>query len=120
MQVIAQQADGHLEVILKSASDPRSDVVASVPNGQLMLLLIDNGCDYVKVRWRDQEGYARRTNVVEAPGGAQGAATPQGYGAMAAIPVAVATPVIAPKVAVSPPLSIAEVCMPSAACHQQS
>ena len=66
MQVVAQQADGHSDVILKTAPNPQADVVAIVPNGQLMVLLDDNGADCVKVRWRDKEGFAKRANVVKA------------------------------------------------------
>lgn len=61
---VAKQADGHAEVVLKSSPNSQGSVVAKVPNGQAFVLLGDHG-DYVKVRWEDEEGYARKENVVQ-------------------------------------------------------
>jgi putative heme iron utilization protein len=68
--MVAQQSDGHPEVVLKNMPGPEGSVVAKVPNGQPLTFLADHG-DYVRVRWEHTEGYARRANVVAAQVAAQ-------------------------------------------------
>ena len=44
-----------------------TEAIARVPNGQLLTVLSDDGGDYVKVRWKDKEGYTRARNVKDVP-----------------------------------------------------
>lgn len=62
MKAVAQQVDGHPEVVIKNKADATGSIVAKVPNGQLLTVLGDHG-DYVGVRWNDIEGFARANNL---------------------------------------------------------
>lgn len=63
LTMVARQADGHSEVVLKNMPCPEGSVVAMVPNGQLLTFIAEHG-GYSKVCWGRTEGYARRGNMV--------------------------------------------------------
>merc|ERR1711959_726463 len=59
-----QQVDGHPAVMIKSApGSPGSSVIAKIPNGEVVAVLSEH-MDYVLVRWKGVEGYARSCNLV--------------------------------------------------------
>jgi hypothetical protein len=61
--VIAGQADGHAEVVVK---DELGQIVAKVPNGEILTVL-QNGPGIAKVRWNNVEGWAKATNLKALP-----------------------------------------------------
>jgi len=60
--VQVQQSEGYPEVVLKDQPHPSGNVVAKVPNGQLVTLLADGGA-YARVRWLQIEGFCRGNNL---------------------------------------------------------
>merc|ERR1712216_711733 len=62
--LLAKQADGHAEVVLRDAPSTEGRIIAMIPNGQPLSHLSDDG-SYFKVRWNDtgQEGYIKRENL---------------------------------------------------------
>ena len=62
---VAQQVDGHPEVVLKSGPSPAAGLVDRIPSGHTVTVLSDDGGDYIRVRWVGQEGFVRRANVIE-------------------------------------------------------
>lgn len=65
-KAVAQQVDGHPDVVLKDAPNPQGTIVAKVPNGQSVTVLVNNG-EYVRVRRQAIEGWSRSNNLVRQP-----------------------------------------------------
>jgi len=58
-RVVARQADGHAEIVLKNAGS----YVAKIPNGELLTVLGEFG-DGVHIHWRGFEGSVKTSNIV--------------------------------------------------------
>ena len=54
-KAVAQQADGHPEVVVKDSPFPSGNAVARIPNGEVVGLLSEHG-DYARIYWRSFKG----------------------------------------------------------------
>jgi len=64
--MVAQQAHGHSEVVIKNLPCHTACLVATVPNGERLRVYAVHG-DYMRVSWGSIIGYIRRENVKKVP-----------------------------------------------------
>jgi len=63
---VAQQAEGHPEVCVRDKPSSSGAIIAKVPNGQpLPIIEQENEEGYIKVRWKDKDGFVKRINVTQ-------------------------------------------------------